>query len=194
MATKGVPWPEEVLLCGLPLRLGKRMINVDPHDTEECDDASLLQSDTIIGTLVGGSTMQWYVGPVAGKTPRRVVTAETAEGAVRNGSLVFVARGNNYRLYAPAAAIPAVATTPSKPATATPTKETGGIAASGSPLLGDSSEKANNIDSPEATATGSSGTNKSRKQYSQAVAFEFVSNVLTNVLGEEAETAWSGTS
>ena len=170
------PWPTEVLVGGLSVALGKRAINMDPEDVADCDDKSLLNDSTVVGSMEG-SAMAWTQGPIATTKPRAPITSETAEAALRKGASLFLVRGSNYRLYAPDPAAVEDASAP--PATEATTASSG--------------EADEPAPAPADAADEPTGSHKSRnaKQYTQAVAFEFVSGVLGNVIGDEAaEEAW----
>ena len=168
---KVAPWPEQVVIGSVVAQLGKRAISMDPQDAADCDDVSLTRANTIIGTME--STVEWTQGPVASVSPRTPVSSSAAEDAVRQGALVFLRRGNNYRLYTPDVPAPMSAA----------------LLGSNASTVGAESEAA--AAAPEAETDD--GRGRSRKQYSKAVAFEFVNGVLGNILGgeEEVEAAWA---
>jgi hypothetical protein len=159
------PWPDAVMIGGIPAAISKRAINLDPQDVHDCDDALLLAPSSVIGTT-SGDAVEWSQGPVAATQPRRVVSAAAAEAAVRGGAAVFLCRGSNFRMYT------ADAVAVSSPVSADHAASTGAPVA-----LPDAEEP---VSPDEGT-----GATRSRKQYTKAVAFEFVSNVLGNVLGED---------
>lgn len=193
----GNAWPTSVRVGGLEVALGKRAVNMDPVDAAECDDATLTAPDTIIGSLETGATVEWSQGPVAATAPsmmRQAVSADAAEAAVAAGALVFLRRGNNYRLYGGSG--------PSLSGTSESQKMMAASAASPAGLSAAALESTTDADlSPSADpatasdAADASGENlggKAKKQYTKAVAFEFVSGVLSNVLGaDEAQAAWA---
>ena len=171
------PWPTEVVVGGVSATLGKRAINMDPEDVDDSDDASLLAANTIVGSMAEGSAVTWSQGPVASKAPRATVSAEDAEVAVRAGASLFLVRGSNYRIYAIADAALATA---------------GDVSPPEEPAAGAAAGQGDGGVSPTKAEDGGDG-HKSRnaKQYTKAVAFEFVSGVLGNVIGDEAaEAAW----
>jgi hypothetical protein len=153
--------------------MGKRAINVDPQDVADCDDPSLLAT-AVVGS-VGGTTVEWSIGPIAAAVPRREVSADEAEEAVRGGAALYLCRGHNYRVYE--ADTSAHQPSPGEePSEASPPDHQF--------VRGDEAG---------APQEESGGGARSRKQYTKAVAFEFVNGVLGNVLGstEQAEEAWA---
>ncbi len=181
----GEKWPEAVRVGAIVMDLGKRAINIDPEDVDDCDDATLLEAKTIIGTM-GASTVEWEQGPVATKQPRKPVSGEEAEAAVRAGAAVFVCRGSNYRHYTPPADMPADESAPAAEKKSSPVDNNGATTAA--PATNGDAAAANGGNGGEEAEAGT----RTKKQYTKAVAFEFVNDVLGNVLGEEDVTkAWA---
>lgn len=206
-------WPEVLTVAGgVEATIGKRAIAMSPEDILECDDDTLLNPQTVIGSL-DADVVSWSIGPVAAKAERAPCTATEAAQAVSAGAGLFMRRGHNYRLYAvkgsaqPAAlsvaSLDAAAATSSS-AAGSPTKSGGGDVTP-SKQLNHPSDGASNESSPQADAVQGSEENspdagaggegrggRSRKQYTKAVAFEFINGVLGNVLGAEgADEAWA---
>lgn len=190
--TKPKPWPTELELDGIVAALSKRAISLDAEDAATCEDESLMRDDSVVGTLAPTGTITWQQGRVASLGPRRDIEPGEVAPALRRGCTLFLQRGTNYRSYAvPEGAVvqggDGPATEASGDSLASPT-----AAAASSGEGGESPQQDGN--SPDSSPDASSGSRgaRGRKQYSQAVAFEFVSGVLGNVLGEDnAAKAWT---
>jgi hypothetical protein len=174
---KSVPWPPTLLAGDIEVQIAKRVLSVDPQDEDEGDaESEHLRVPALVGE-VSNKVLTWTKGPLMTKAPRDPVAVDDA-GALARTLPIFLRRGNSYRCYTCPEQAQAVPVPEAKPE-ATPLPN--GDAAEAEPAEGAEPSDGESPDSSKGRGA------KRRKQYSQAVAFEFVSGVLSNVLGPGVE-------
>ena len=175
-------WPKDFDLVGpegivATLQLGPRAISVDvAEEPEEVET----QTSVVGRRNPEDGSIEWMLGSL------REVVAGTSEAISHQAAIqyitgcelgnktplpVFLRKGTTFRLYALASPAPA----DTKQATNT------------SVLAGEAQAADTEVDDPQSGPGGARGR-RAREKYSQAVAFEFVSCVMDNILADQPDS------
>jgi hypothetical protein len=168
-------WPKEIRMAeGLIFSLGPRTLTIDlEEEPEEIELRERVVAEVAVGTtgdVIGESFLGSMREIIAG-TARRISTAELIERLTEEE--IFFRRGKVFRQYLKAKSSPMK-----------PVGDRADAAATGEETDSNFTDPARNMSVPSDPLPRGKA---SRERYSQAVAFEFVQCVLSDILSQESD-------